>query len=262
VAVPFGPMSFRRFVAIGDSLTEGKGDVHPDGSLRGFADLLAGSLVEADPSAAYANLARPSVRVHEVLADQVPEAVAFEPDLITAIAGVNDAIAMAFRPDEVAGRIDEMFASLREGAPRAAIATATLPDLAHVSAVARMWRGRVRVLNEATRLAGRRHGLLVVDLDRLLRMSREEVAMDRVHPSPLGHLRFARAFAAQLGLPSPAPEFMQARPRAEQLHRIYRTAVVAPRFVTKRLARRALIAGQPPKRPDLKPLFTTGSQTV
>lgn len=243
----------RRFVAIGDSLTEGKGDVYPDGRLRGFADLLAHSLRAAGEPVAYANLARPSVRVHEVLAHQIDPAVAFRPDLITAIAGVNDVIALAFPARQVAARVDALFAGLRAGAPDAVILTATLPDLGHLTAVARMWRRRVAALNEATWAAAARHGVRVVDLA-ALPMRREDVALDRVHPSPVGHVRFAGAFAAAVGVPAPQPTYLAERPRAEQLLRVYRTAVVAPRFVAKRVARRALIASQPPKRPDLQPL--------
>lgn len=247
-------MTHSRFVAIGDSLTQGLGDVHPDGSLRGFADLLAMSLRELDDRAAYANLARPSVRAHEVLAHQVPQAIAFQPDLITAIAGINDVIAVSFPAGRVISQLEAMFARLRAGAPDATIVTATLPDLGHLNAVARMWRGRLATLNDGTRQAAARHGIMVVDLQHPEPMTRLELAVDRVHPSPLGHLRFARAFAAPLGLPAPAPGYLRQRPRGEPLRRLYRTAVVAPRFVTKRVARRTLIAGQPPKRPDLLPL--------
>lgn len=246
-------MTHRRFVAIGDSLTEGKGDVYPDGRLRGFADLLAHSLRAAGAPVAYANLARPSVRVHEVLAHQVGPAVAFRPDLITAIAGVNDVIALGFPARQVAARIDALFAGLREGAPDAVVLTATLPDLGHLTAVARMWRSRVAALNEATRTAAERHGVGVVDLAAMA-MRREDVALDRVHPSPVGHVRFAAAFAEAVGVPAPDPAYLADRPRAEHLLRVYRTAAVAPRFVAKRVARRALIASQPPKRPDLQPL--------
>lgn len=247
-------MNFRRFVAIGDSLTEGKGDVYPDGRLRGFADQLAHALRSLEVGVVYANLARPSVRAHEVLADQVPQAVAFEPDLITAICGVNDVIAVRFPAEAVALRIDAMLARLRAGAPSATIATATLPDLCHLSTVARLWGSRVVALNAATRAAAARHGVVLVDLERAAPMGRVDLALDRVHPSPLGHRRVARAFAAALDVPAPDPAYLAARPRAERLLRVYRTAVVAPRFVTKRVARRALIASQPAKRPELQPV--------
>lgn len=244
-------MTFRRFVAVGDSLTEGKGDVYPNGELRGFADMLAHALRCASPDAMYANLARPSVRAHEIARDQVPQAGALQPDLVTVIGGINDVIALRFGSRRVTADVHDMLGRMREAAPEATIATATLPDLGHLSRVARVWRGRVAVLNDAFRDASRAHGLVLVDLEDDLPMTRDELALDRVHPSALGHRRFARRFATTLGLPEPDPTYLARRPRAERLYRLYRTAVVAPRFVTKRLARDTMIAGQPPKRPDL-----------
>jgi lysophospholipase L1-like esterase len=253
--VGYGPgVRALRFVAVGDSLTQGKGDAHPDGRPRGFADLVALALRDAGRPVSYANLARPSVRVHEVLAHQVPAATASAPDLVTAVAGVNDVIAVRFDADRLARRVDALLGGLRAGAPGAALVTAALPDLSHVSAVARAWRHRVAALNAATAAAAERHGAVLVDLGAGPPMVVEELALDRVHPSPLGHLRFARAVAAALGVEVAAPAHMAPPPRAARLHRAYRTAVATPRFVAKRLARRSLIAGQPPKRPDLHPL--------
>lgn len=245
-------MGFTRFVAIGDSLTEGKGDVYPNGELRGFADMLSHCLRATSAEAVYANLARPSVRAHEVRRDQVPQAAALAPDLVTAIAGVNDVIALRFRPRQVAEQVEGVFADLREALPGATIATAILPDIRQVSAIARLWHTRVAVLNDVVRHSARRHGLVLADMSAVPPLRTEEIALDRVHPSPLGHQRIAAVFADALGLPEPAPTFLQPRPRAEALYRLYRTAVVAPRFVTKRLARNTLIAGQPAKRPELE----------
>lgn len=247
-------MDYRRFVAVGDSLTQGRGDVYPDGRLRGFADLLAHGLRAVTTEPVYANLARPSVRVHEVLTHQVPHAVAFRPDLITALAGVNDIIAVQYPRKRVARQIDRVFSRLRAGAPRAMIVTATMPDLGHLSIVARMARSRVQALNDATRSAAQRHGVLLVDLEAQAPMTKWELSLDRVHPSPFGHVRFANAFATALGIPCPAPEYLSAQPRAEHLLRVYRTAALAPMFVTKRMARRTLIARQPAKRPELLPV--------
>nr|BFE73131.1 hypothetical protein GCM10020092_064320 [Actinoplanes digitatis] len=47
-----------RYVAIGDSFTEGMGDELPDGSVRGWADLVAAGLAaELTGEVSYANLA-------------------------------------------------------------------------------------------------------------------------------------------------------------------------------------------------------------
>ncbi|MGI9018200.1 MAG: SGNH/GDSL hydrolase family protein [Euzebya sp.] len=247
-------MRFRRFVALGDSLTTGVGDYYPDGKLRGFADLLAHSVSVNNPPAVYANLARPSVRAAEVLADQVPAAVALCPDLISVVAGINDIIAVRYPVESIARVIQQIFAELHEQCPQATIVTALLPDLGHASLVARLLKGRVAALNDATNRAANRHGVIVIDLGQPHPLSRGELALDRIHPSALGHLRFARAYAEALGLPAPNPQYVGDRPRAESLRRAYRTAVVAPRFVTRRLARKTFIVQQPAKRGELSAL--------
>lgn len=83
-----------RFVALGDSLTEGTGDPHggyPNG-LRGWADLLATELARVDPGLEYANLALRAKRARDVLVEQVPAAVALRPTLVTLWVGGNDGV--------------------------------------------------------------------------------------------------------------------------------------------------------------------------
>ncbi|MEE8601847.1 SGNH/GDSL hydrolase family protein [Euzebya tangerina] len=238
-----------RYLALGDSLTEGKGDPDPAGGLRGFADLLALGLARTHPQLQYANLARPSVRVAEVLAHQVPRIPQYSPDLITVIAGVNDVIALHFNPDRMASRVEALFGAARRRAPAAAILTATLPDIAEISDVGRLFRGRVRQLNAITRATAARHGIRLVDLHHDVQLTAEDLALDRVHPGPRGHHLLASAFATALGVAVPtAPEGPTCR-TASTGERLVRTVLVAPRFVVRRLDRRRLIAGQPPKRP-------------
>ncbi len=239
-------MGYLRFVAVGDSLTEGKGDPYPDGRPRGFADLLATSLAAVDPRATYANLARPSVRTREVLAQQVPAAQRLQPDLVTVVVGPNDVIAVRMDPDAVAAAVDATFAGL--AATGATVVTATLPDLGHLTVLATLARRRVQAVNQAVRRGAARHGLVLVDLEREHRPTAAEVALDRVHPSPLGHLELARRVAAAIGVPAPRPTYLAAAPRRAALQRAVRTVAVAPRFLAKRVAREALIASQPPKR--------------
>ena len=42
----FWDMAYRRFVALGDSTTEGLMDLYPDGTFRGWADRLAARLAQ------------------------------------------------------------------------------------------------------------------------------------------------------------------------------------------------------------------------
>ena len=73
-------MSFRRFVAIGDSQTEGVGDIpHQDGLDRGWADRFAAGLDRLAPGLLYANLAIRGRRIVPIRDEQMEAALALEP---------------------------------------------------------------------------------------------------------------------------------------------------------------------------------------
>ncbi len=63
---------FKRYVAIGDSTTEGLDDPRPDGSYRGWADRLADDLARANPDVRYANLAIRGRLAQQVHDEQLP----------------------------------------------------------------------------------------------------------------------------------------------------------------------------------------------
>src|SRR5687767_1528698 len=107
-------MSYRRFVALGDSTTEGLMDLNPDGTFRGWADRLAERLAEDEPDLRYANLAVRGKRAHEVLEEQLAAAVALEPDLASVLSGLNDMLRRNCDVEAVAGHLDQMIGTLRE----------------------------------------------------------------------------------------------------------------------------------------------------
>ena len=49
--------NFSRFIALGDSMTEGMCDEFVDGKYRGWADRVADTLASEDPNFSYVNLA-------------------------------------------------------------------------------------------------------------------------------------------------------------------------------------------------------------
>ena len=122
-----------RFVALGDSLTEGVGDAHagyPNG-WRGWADLLAEHLARLDPTIEYANLALRAKRVRHVLDEQVGDAVAMDPSIVSLWAGGNDILLPRGSVAEVAGAVDESVDRL--AATGAAVLLFTGFELAHSS---------------------------------------------------------------------------------------------------------------------------------
>ncbi|PYY51052.1 SGNH/GDSL hydrolase family protein [Curtobacterium sp. MCBD17_023] len=209
-----------RFVAIGDSFTEGIGDPDPTsvGGHRGWADRVADALADGtDEDFAYANLAVRGRLLRQIVDEQVEAALALGPDLVTVSAGGNDVIRPGSDPDELAERYDGMVEQLRRDG--ATVVLFTGPDVG-TTPVLGMVRGKTAVYNEHLHAIALKHGALVTNLWalRVLRDPRMW-APDRLHHSPLGHATVAAAVLDTLGVPHAlgpsVPEPLAARPWRE-----------------------------------------------
>jgi lysophospholipase L1-like esterase len=179
------------FVALGDSLTEGRGD--PDG-LGGFVGWPRRLLAQLPDGVALVNLARRNAEVSDVLDRQLPMARQERPTLLSVVVGVNDVCA-DFRPRSFA----DSFAALLCVAQSTCdtVITATLPDITQVTSLPEettvLLRARLERANNAIRAAAER----IVCLD-LWELSRSwDVGCwcdDRLHPGPDGHQRIADGF--------------------------------------------------------------------
>ncbi len=124
--MPGTQFPFSRYVALGDSQTEGVGDGDDVTGLRGWADRLAEHMARHHSGLLYANLAVRGRLAGQVHAEQLAPALALRPDLATVVAGVNDLLRPRFDADEVAGHLEAMFAALTARGTR--VATLTFPD--------------------------------------------------------------------------------------------------------------------------------------
>ncbi|NED96105.1 SGNH/GDSL hydrolase family protein [Phytoactinopolyspora alkaliphila] len=80
-----------RIVSIGDSFTEGIGDERPDGTVRGWADLVAtGLALDIGEPVEYANLAIRGKLMAQIVREQLEPALALEPTVLTLNGGGND----------------------------------------------------------------------------------------------------------------------------------------------------------------------------
>src|SRR5688572_26677286 len=104
-----------RYVALGDSFTEGIGDPEPRsvGGHRGWADRVAEVLSSQTDDFAYANLAIRGRLLQQILDEQIEPALELKPDLVTISAGGNDIIRPGTDPDDVAARFETGIARLR-----------------------------------------------------------------------------------------------------------------------------------------------------
>ncbi|MFE3755137.1 SGNH/GDSL hydrolase family protein [Nocardia tengchongensis] len=192
--------TYTRYVALGDSQTEGVGDGDDLTGLRGWADRLAERLAATNPGLSYANLAVRGKLAGQIRADQLDAALSLRPDLATVLAGMNDLLRPNFDPDGIVAEVEAMFAALT--ATGAVVATLTFPDVAETIPLARPLRGRVSVLNDRLRAAARRHGVLVAETGHHRVVTDPRLwSPDRLHASPLGHQRISEAMAETLRLP-------------------------------------------------------------
>ncbi|HEX7808937.1 MAG TPA: GDSL-type esterase/lipase family protein, partial [Thermoanaerobaculia bacterium] len=83
---------YERYVAIGDSTSEGLDDPDGHGGYRGWANRLAERIAAQQGSLLYANLAVRGRTTRQILDQQLALAVAMKPDLATVVAGTNDVL--------------------------------------------------------------------------------------------------------------------------------------------------------------------------
>lgn len=199
---------FRRYVAIGDSQTEGLWDGDDSAGLVGFADRLAAAIDSLYPGLHYANLAVRGKRVHDVLDHQLPQALAMEPDLITVCVGMNDVTRPGRSFDQALADLDRLYARLAES--QATVVTTTFPDIAKLLPVGRLLASRVARINNVIRAAAERYGFGLVDLYTAASMRDLDTwSFDRIHASTKGHMLFAAAAAEALNLPGSNHDWAQ-----------------------------------------------------
>jgi phosphatidylinositol alpha 1,6-mannosyltransferase len=261
---PPGP-PWRRYVAVGDSLTEGLCDDSRTaaGDFRGWADRLALLLALTAPSddpVAYANLAVRSRKVADAVDVQVPLAVAQGADLVSVLIGGNDLVGA--RPDVpgLAARLSDAVGVLRASGADVLLVTPFMP----MRPASRLFEARFAAFADHLVLAAHEHGAMLLDP-----RSRADIvhpgvwAADRVHLDSGGHRALAYAAAQVLGVPHATElgaleravhdEDVDASRRPGDVEWLARHA--AP-WLLRRLRGRAAGDGRDPKRPVLVPVAT------
>jgi len=198
------PRAFTRYVAIGDSFTEGMSDADPDHANRyvGWADRLAAHLArtasEGNHNFGYANLAVRGRLLANVVGPQLDDAISLEPDLVSIVGGGNDILRPKADIDALATRLEGAVARLRAGGADVLMATPTDPrDAPLVKAT----RGRAATYAAHIWSIARRHDAYVIDLWGMGALRDWRLwAPDRIHLTSEGHRRVALNAFSTLGL--------------------------------------------------------------
>ncbi|MDQ1599136.1 MAG: hypothetical protein QOD68_610 [Actinomycetota bacterium] len=183
-------------VALGDSFTEGPDDLRPDGRPRGWADLVA---------------------------EQLPPALAMCADLVTLSGGGNDIIGFRCDLPALSKMLHEMLVQLAGSGATVVVFTGFDPR--GRLPFGRMLAARAASYNEGLMTSASQVGARVVDLWHLAALYRDDRwAPDRLHLSSHGHAVVAAAVLAELGVTTHDQVSVAAAEAAEAARRRWASA--------------------------------------
>lgn len=190
-----------RFVAMGDSFTEGVGDSskrRPNG-VRGWADRVAEGLASECPGWEYANLAIRSKRIRHIVSEQLDVAIAMEPTLVTLYAGGNDVMDLGTKIPDILKQYEFLVARLAQSGATLVLFTGYDVD---VSPILGPLRRKNHAYNDGVRRIAARHGAILIDYAVMNAFENPRMwSADRLHMSKHGHKYLAARVLEVLQVP-------------------------------------------------------------
>lgn len=254
---------YERYVALGDSSTEGMDDPDGAGGYRGWSQRLAERIAAEQGGLLYANLAVRGLSTAQVRERQLAAALAMRPDLASVFCGTNDVTHRGFDAERVAEDVAHMQRELV--AIGATVVSFTLPDLTPLMPLGRLIAPRIRALNRALASASRGTGSILVDFAAYpVATDRRLWSVDRIHANADGHARIADALAHALALPGSSATWMQPLPPLRRRSALawcvdearWLGGHLLP-WMVQGIAGRSAAVGREPKRPRLSPVDLT-----
>ncbi len=246
------PKAAIRYVAIGDSFTEGVGDEQPDGSIRGWADLVAQGLADATGQAIqYANFAIRGRLLGPIIAEQLAPALALSPTLVSFNGGGNDMLRPGTDIASIVAQTEAALVRIREAGAEPLLLAGANPTIGLPRGAVVKAKGDALTL--AAGAVAKRMGIRFCDnwSDPIL-ARREFWSTDRLHLAPVGHHRVASNVLRALGLAAPTDWLLDAEPRLAPTRReqlLYTRDHVLP-WVKRRLTGRSSGDGRTAKYPE------------
>lgn len=265
-------MASVRYVAIGDSFTEGVGDELPDGRVRGWADLVAQGWADATGEPVeYANFAIRGKLVQPIVDEQLEPALALKPTHLSFNGGGNDMLRPRTSVSRVVSAFEHVLGRCDEEGVRLIVLSGANPSSQLPLSRVIQRRGDLLSAGVAARLADRR------DIVRAFNWPDRELSTpgywsdDRLHMNARGHHRVAARVLSALGM-EPPPSWWSLPTLADGArvaNPAYYREHVGP-WVRRRLTRTSSGDGRepkfgtwveiPPRTPDA-PITHTGGRT-
>ncbi|SCN04052.1 Uncharacterized protein BCINRASA_02509 [Bacillus wiedmannii] len=189
---------WKRFVAIGDSFTEGIGDEVEGIALKSWVDHFV-QLCENDIE--YANFAKRGLVTKEIRSQQLEKALTFNPDLVSLIAGANDVLKGRWNHQEYKNEMEFMIDTLSK--TDADIIIANLPDftvrLPISSEKKQVLKEQLLEANEIILSLSREYKLHHVDFwNHHLVNDNTLWSTDLIHPNSKGYVKVAELIFSSL----------------------------------------------------------------
>ncbi|PDZ55378.1 lipase [Bacillus cereus] len=189
---------WKRFVAIGDSFTEGIGDEVEGIALKSWVDHFV-QLCEKDIE--YANFAKRGLVTEEIRLQQLEKALTFNSDLVSLIAGANDVLKGRWNHDAYKNDMEFMIDTLSKAG--ADIIIANLPDftvrLPFASEKKQVIKEQLLEANEVIHSLSREYKLHHVDFwNHHLVNDNTLWSKDLIHPNSKGYVKVAELIFSSL----------------------------------------------------------------
>ena len=193
---------FTRFIALGDSMTEGMCDEIVDGQYRGWADRVADTLAKENPNFTYVNLAIRGKLLHQVIDDQIPEAAKFvtgPETLVSFHAGANDVLRPNYQAEVAFAKYEKGISDLTKTGATVMVFT-VIDRVEGNGKTAQLWHERFSAFNVNVRQVANKYGAIIIESDNAKWMADLRfLARDRLHLNSDGHWRLSQAVLENLG---------------------------------------------------------------
>lgn len=194
---------FRRYVAIGDSFSEGLGDPLPGDKVRGWADFVAQGLAASTGDGfRYANLAIRGRKLGPILEEQLEAALALDPDLVSLNGGGNDIMRPHIEMADIVGQLAAAADRIAASGAHVLLLSGANPSQ-HLP-LGRVMQRRGTEMSDAVKRLFPRPGAIYVD--NFADESFHDVrfwSADKLHLNARGHARIASNVLTALEVPVP-----------------------------------------------------------
>lgn len=195
-------MNFTRFIALGDSMTEGMNDEIIDGQYRGWADRVADQLSKEVESFTYANFAIRGKLLRQVVEDQIPEAIKFidgKQTLVSFHAGANDVLRPNYDPNLSLPQYELGVKKLTDAGATVMIFT-VIDKVEGNGKMAQIWHQRFSDFNKNVRMVAQKYPTILFEgKDAQFLNTQSFLSFDRLHMNSEGHRRLSHAVLEGLG---------------------------------------------------------------